>query len=135
MAKLSDFLEEELLDHVLRDTAYTAPATIYLALYKTDPTDADTGTEVDGAGYARQSVAFNAPEVDGIAMVCKNTSDITFPVAEAAWGEITHVGLRDQLAEDPASNLLWHGALDVSKTIGDEDQFIIKAEDLVAGLQ
>lgn len=52
MSQLSNYLENKLIDHVLRNTAYTPPATVYLALYTTDPTDADSGTEVSGGGTA-----------------------------------------------------------------------------------
>ena len=130
--QLSDYLEENLLNHCLRNTAYTSPTTVYLALYTTDPTDADTGTEVSGGSYARQAVTFSAPETQDGAMVCKNSTDIEFPVATASWGTITHVGVRDA---ETGGNLLWHGALTTSKTINSGDQFNIKANDLVVGLR
>ena len=55
---VSDYLENALLNHVFRGVAYTAPTAIYLALYTSDPTDANTGTEVSSGGYARQQVTF-----------------------------------------------------------------------------
>jgi hypothetical protein len=47
----------------LRNTTYTAPATVYVSLWTSDPTDAGSGTEVStsGTSYARQSVTFGAP--------------------------------------------------------------------------
>ena len=48
MAEFSDFMENKIIDHMLRNQAYTPPATVYVALYTDDPTDADTGTEVTG---------------------------------------------------------------------------------------
>ncbi len=47
MAEMSNYLENALINVTLRATAYTAPTTVYLALYTSDPTDADTGTEVE----------------------------------------------------------------------------------------
>ena len=56
MSALSDYLEAKYLDIVYNGEAFTPPAALYIALYTTDPTDADTGTEVSGGGYARAPV-------------------------------------------------------------------------------
>jgi hypothetical protein len=94
MSDLSNYLETKLYDHVLRNTAYTSPTTVYVALY-TAVTDAEagTGTEVSTAGtaYARQSVAFGVSS-DGAG---SNSALITFPTATAAWGTVSHAGLND----------------------------------------
>ena len=123
MAELSNFLENELMDHILRNLAYTSPTTVYVALYTSDPTDADSGTEVIGGSYARPSVAFGAPS-NGAA---DNSSDITFPTATANWGTVTHIGLHDALT---TGNLLFHSPLAASKAVGDGDTFKINAGDL-----
>jgi len=52
MAGKSDYLENKVLDHVLRNTSYTPPATVYLGLFTANPTDAGGGTEVSGNAYA-----------------------------------------------------------------------------------
>jgi len=117
---VSDYLENALLNHVFRGVAYTAPTAIYLALYTSDPTDADTGTEVSGGGYARQQVTFTAPS-NG---VITNTADIVFPEATADWGTITHLGLHDAVT---GGNLLWHGPVVQSRLILTGDQLVIKA--------
>ncbi len=54
MAEFSNYLENKVLDHVLRNTSYTSPTTVYVGLYTSDPTDAGSGTEVSGGSYARQ---------------------------------------------------------------------------------
>ena len=46
MAEFSNYLENAIINAVLRNTAYTSPSTVYVSLYTSDPTDADTGTEV-----------------------------------------------------------------------------------------
>lgn len=107
---LSDFLENKLYDHVYRNIPYTPPTTLYVAAYTSDPTDADTGTEVSGGAYARQAVTFVAP-TDGAG---DNPAQITFPVATAAWGNVTHVGLRDALT---GGNLLVSNALVTPRNI------------------
>ena len=123
MAEMSNYLENALINVTLRNTAYTAPTTVYLALYTTDPTDADTGTEVSGGSYARQSITFGAPS-NGVST---NSAAIEFPQATGSWGTITHVGIRDALT---TGNLLYHTPLDASKTIASGDIFKIASGSL-----
>jgi hypothetical protein len=123
VANISDYLEDKLLDHSLGTTSFTMPSTIRVALYTTNPTDADSGTEVSGGSYARTAATFSA--ASGGATT--NSADITFPVATASWGTITHVGIRDASS---GGNLLWHGALSASKTIDNGDQFKLAAGEL-----
>lgn len=115
MSKLSNYLENALINEVLRNTNYAPASPIYLALYTSDPTDADSGVEVSGTSYARQAITFNAPS-NG---VCTSAADVTFPVAGGAWGTITHFGIRDALT---SGNLLVYGALTASKVINSGDQ-------------
>ncbi len=55
MAEMSNYLENALINATLRNTSYTSPTTVYVALYTSDPTDADSGTECSGTSYARQA--------------------------------------------------------------------------------
>lgn len=125
MANLSDYLENKLLDHILRNVPWASPTTVYAALYINDPTDADTGTEVTGGGYARQAITFSAPS-DG---ETTNVADVIFPEATANWGNITHIGIRDAAT---GGNLLFHGELQANKIIESGDQFILKAGEITA---
>lgn len=123
MAEMSNYLENALINVTLRATSYTAPTTVYLALYTTDPTDADTGTECSGTSYARQSITFGAPS-NGVST---NSAVIDFPQAGGAWGTITHIGIRDALT---TGNLLYHSPLDTSKTIATGDVFRVASGSL-----
>jgi hypothetical protein len=123
MAEMSNYLENALINVTLRATSYTAPTTVYVALYTNDPTDADTGTEVSGTAYARQSVTFGAPSNGATT----NSAAVEFPQAGGAWGTITHIGIRDA---STAGNLLYHTALDASKTIATGDVFRIASGSL-----
>ena len=120
---MSNYLENALINVTLRATSYTAPTTVYVALYTTDPTDADTGTEVTGGSYARTAVTFAAPS-NG---VTTNSADVTFPTCTLAWGTVTHIGIRDA---STAGNLLYHTPLDASKTIDLGDIFKITTGNL-----
>lgn len=116
MAEMSNFLENALINATLRNTSYTSPATVYLALYTSDPTDADAGTEVAGNAYARQAITFGAPS-NGAST---NSAAIEFPQATGSWGTVAYIGIRDALTN---GNLLYHSPLDVSKTIATGDVF------------
>lgn len=123
MAEMSNYLENALINATLRNTSYTSVATIYVALYTSDPTDADVGTEVSGGSYARTAVTFAAPS-NGVSL---NSGDVTFPTCTAGWGTVTHIGLRDA---STAGNLLYHTPLDASKTIDTGDVFKISSGNL-----
>lgn len=120
---MSNYLENALINATLRNTSYTSVATIYVALYTSDPTDADVGTEVSGGSYARTAVTFAAPS-NGVSL---NSGDVTFPTCTAGWGAVTHIGLRDA---STAGNLLYHTPLDASKTIDTGDVFKISSGNL-----
>ena len=123
MAEFSNFLENALINATLRATTYTSPATVYVSLYTTDPTDADSGTEVSGGSYARTAVTFGAPS-NG---VTTNSADVTFPTATGSWGTVTHIGIHDA---STSGNLLFHTPLDTSKTIDSGDIFKITTGNL-----
>jgi hypothetical protein len=115
MAEMSNYLETALINATLRNTSYTSTA-VYLALYTSDPTDADSGTEVSGTAYARQEITFGAPS-NGVST---NSAAIEFPQAGGSWGTVTHVGIRDA---STSGNLLYSTALDASKIIETGDVF------------
>ena len=118
MAEMSNWLENALINATLRNTAFTSPATVYVGLYTTDPTDANTGTEVSGGSYARTAVTFGAPS-DG---VTTNSAAVEFPQATGSWGTVGWIGILDASS---GGNLLYHTALDASKTIASGDIFKI----------
>lgn len=117
MSALSNYAENELLDHLLGTGAFTSPSTVYLALFTSDPTDAGSGTEVSGSGYARQACAFGAAS-GGTA---SNTAEETFTASGGNFGTITHVGIFDAAT---SGNLLLHGALATSRTVNDGESLV-----------
>ena len=123
MAEISNFLENAIINATLRNTTYTSVATVYVSLWTTDPTDAGSGTEVSGGSYARTAVTFAAPS-NG---VTTNSADVTFPTATGTWGTVGWIGINDALS---SGNLLYHTALDASKTIASGDIFKISTGNL-----
>lgn len=127
MAEISNYLENALINGTIRGTSYTAPSTVYVGLYTSDPTDANTGTEVTGGSYARQSATFAAPSNGSSA----SNADITFPQATANWGTVGWIGILDA---STSGNLLYHTALDAAKTIETGDIFKIASGNLTVTL-
>jgi hypothetical protein len=109
MGTLSDYLELELLDHIF-NAAYTAPTTVYVSLYESDPGDDDSGTETSYTSYARQSITFAAAS----SRVVDQNALVTFPANTGSTVTITHWGLHDAVS---AGNLMAHGAFGVSKQV------------------
>jgi len=95
---------------------------VYLALYTSNPTGNDTGTEVSGGGYTRQPITFSAPALEGGKQTIKNDAKVEFPVAEGDWGTITHVGIRDAAT---GGNLIAFAELEAPRTILAGDRFVI----------
>ena len=128
MGSKSNYLENEILDHVLGGGDYTRPATVYVGLWTSaldDTSDGSTAGEVSGGSYARVSVtndATNWPAASGGAK--SNGTAITFPQATALWGTVTHFAILDAVT---AGNILYHGALTTSKTVesGDTAEFAV----------
>jgi len=121
---ISDYLAVKLLNHVFRNTAYTKPSAVYLALYTSNPTAADTGQEVAGGAYSRQQIAnFSPPAPEAGKQTIKIAEDIVFPIASANWGTVTHVGIRDAAT---GGNLLYFGALNAPRSIlsGDRPRYL-----------
>jgi len=107
---LSDALELELLDHVLKTGAYSVPANIYVALSTANPTDAGTGIAEPSDGYAR--VVMNSWDA-AASRATENTNQITFAQASGDWGTITHWAIFDAITD---GNFLAHGDFTASKT-------------------
>lgn len=129
MSAASDYLENEVLDHVLGNGAYTPASTIYVGLWTADD-GLESGTltsEVSGGSYARQSITFDAA-TGGSA---DSAATVTFPAATANWGTITHVALMDAAT---SGNVLFHGSVTTSKTIESGDTFQISAGNLTISL-
>lgn len=110
----SDYLEDEIQDHVHDVGSFTAPTAVYAALFTVAPTDAGGGTEVSGGSYARVAVTFGASSGGAIA----NSAAITFTTATGNWGTVVAVALFDA---STSGNMLEWADLSVSKAVGDGD--------------
>jgi len=118
----SNHAENLVLDWLLTNGTATRPTAWYVGLFTSDPTDADSGTEVSGGSYARTAVTFS---VTGNAAT--NTGGVEFPAATASWGTVSHIAVYDA---STSGNMLFHTALDTAKVITDGDVFRIPTGDL-----
>lgn len=117
----TDYLRNKIIDHLLRNQAYTPPASLYAALYTTATTRTGGGTEVTGGGYARSIMALVAASGG----VTSNSAvvDHVMPAATA-----THMAILDassagnMLLQSALTTTIVAGAGDVSRwAVGDYD--------------
>lgn len=114
----SNVLITEALNLIKNDTPY-------MALYTTNPTAADTGTEVTGGGYSRQAITFGS--ITGGSM--SNTVAVTF--ASLPNATVTHFGIRDA---STSGDLKTYGALNASGAVIAGDQITFPIGSIVVNL-
>ena len=123
MSAMSDYLENEILDHILGTGAYTMPTTVYVGLSTGSFNDDNSGTELTGNNYAREAITFGAA-ASGVA---SNSAAVEFNAATGSWGTVSHFGIFDALS---GGNLLIHGAFTTPKLIANGDILKIPTGDL-----
>ena len=122
---ISNWLELELLDHVLKTGAYVVPTNIYVALSTADPGDDEAGiAEPVAMGYAR--VVMDAWDA-AAARATENTNQITFAQSTGDWGTITHFAIYDEIT---GGNFLAHGDFTVSKAAPTGTNLYIAANEM-----
>jgi hypothetical protein len=110
MGSISDFLENELLDHIF-NVVYNRPTNLFLGLSTADPLDTGAGlAEPSDGAYSRATITFGAAAARAVTQNAK----LTFAQATAAWGVLTHYGVFDAVS---AGNMLAHGSLTVAKNV------------------
>ena len=130
MSALSDYLELALVRHVLGGSAFTAPSTMYLALFTSPPADDAVGTEVAGGGYQRVSITNNTTNWPNASIKIKaNGTTITFPTATADWGTVTHWALMTSPTDD--TEILAHGAFTTATEVESGSTFAVGEGGLV----
>ena len=123
MSAMSDYLENEILDHILGTGAYTMPSTVYVGLSTGSFGDDNSGTELTGNNYSRVSATFSA----AASGTTSNSAAIEFAAATGSWGTVSHFGVFDAAS---SGNLLIHGAFSAAKAIETGDILKISTGDL-----
>jgi len=158
MSAASDYLENEILDHILGEQArdFTSPANLYLALFSGSASTVlaalESGTSAQGAGnwgeyeittygtdssasaYARTAISFNAASGGS----ATNNGNVTFPTASSNYtnsagsgSTVTCVAVMDA---STAGNVLFYGQLDNPKEILNGDTFQVSDTNLQISL-
>jgi len=132
MSQMSDYLENKLIDHLFRSTAFTKPSILYVALGRAA---ADGSfTELSGGGYVRMAstpsntnwTATQGGTIGASSGTGGSTSTAGanyFAPATSDWGaDITHYAIFDALS---AGNMLIYGALTSPVRVYTGEQFRI----------
>jgi len=125
MSAASNYLENKVLDHTLRNAAFTQPAGLFIGLYTGNAlTNLEAGTLTDevstsGTQYVRKPVTFG----NAASGTATNNTTITFDAALVNWGNITAIAILDTVS---SGNVLFYGNLTTAKLIetGDTMQFV-----------
>lgn len=140
MSAASNYLENKVLDHVLRygSAPYTAPTTLYVALFNNTSglaaSNLEAGTLTDevtttSSAYSRKTVTFGAASSG----TSTSNSTVTFDAATASWGTVTHIAVMDS-GTAGAGNVLFYGALTVSKAVATGDTFQVTSGNMSVSL-
>ena len=136
MSAASNYLENKVLDHVLRVASYSQPSGLHLALFTNTSGNAaanlEAGTLTDeistsGTAYGRKAVTFAAASSGSSA----TSATVTFDTATANWGTISHVAVMDAAT---SGNVLFWGAVTTAKTIETGDTFQVSTGNLTISL-
>lgn len=154
MSAASNYLENEVLDHVLGEGARNfTPPTLYVALFSGTASDVsaalEAGTMANSAGnwgnyeintgsYARQSINFATASGGSAA----SNITVTFPQATANYNNpatggstVNYVAIVDQIDDGSStSNVLFYGALTNPKEILNGDTLSIASGSLTVSL-
>lgn len=129
MSGASNYLENLIINSVLRGVAFTVPTQVFVALHTSDPGEDGTANEVTTAAwpsYVRLDStqgdtlanAWSAP-TDGLS---KNQKQMIWPVHDGnADITITHFSLRTAAT---GGNVLTKAALSTARTLKPEDVFV-----------
>lgn len=122
---MSNYLEDELLDHVFGVGAFTQPSGVYVKLHLGDPGEDGTGNPA--AETTRIQGTFGSAASGG---TISNTAQIQW-TSLAATETLTHISLWDA---STAGNCLWAGALASSVNVNSGGTFTIAIGDLDVSL-
>jgi hypothetical protein len=158
MSAASNYLENAVLDHVLRySTAPYTGGTVYVALFAATEgqvaalnTALESGTSAATAGnwgyyevttsgtdYIRKSVTFAAAGATTTGQIASNTT-VSFNVATADYNNTVGSGATVRymaiMSAVSAGNVLFYGQLTNAKTVNSGDQFTISSGNLTVSL-
>lgn len=125
----SDFLENAILLHTYSGSTFSAPPTVYVALFTTAASDGSTGTEVTGGSYARAGTTASSVNWGLTSTgVMKNLTAISYGTTSASWGTVVSAAT---MSLSTGGNMLHWGDLTSNKTINNGDTVTFAASAIV----
>ena len=128
-AVLSNYLINKQLLVLTNQGTFSSPATVYLALYISNPNPDNSGTEVSGTAYVRQAVTWSSV---GTGTTTSNSTNVTFPQAGSNWGTISYLALFDA---STSGNLLMFAPATTSVPVNSGNIYQVNAGLLTMSLQ
>lgn len=134
MSNISNYLEEALLNHVMRNVEYSTLATVYCGLVDNVGVDAEmeAGTltnEITGYTGDRKAITFGAPSQIGGKATIKNSAELEFLSMPAV--TVKYAIVCDAVT---GGNILYWCPLAAEKTCNSGDTFKIPVDGLVLDL-
>lgn len=127
MSQLSDYLETQLIIHMFKGTAYTAPGTVYVAAGTANPGEAgapSTWEVANSIGYTRQAVVAATGWGAESGGAVSNSALLNFGTATSNWGTITHLAIMHG-STGGAGTILFYGTVTANRIIQTGDVFQI----------
>lgn len=127
---MSDYLENNIIDWLLRGEEFNPPSSVYVGLSTSACSDSSFGTEVTGNNYSRVEIesalaswagtqsAGSETASSGSGGQTSNNDPVEFPTPSGSWGTVTHWFIADA---PTSGNLLFCSALSASKAINSGD--------------
>lgn len=125
MASASDYLEQQIYNHIFRDDTFSKPTNIFIGLTTDVPSDDGSYTEVaDANGYARYAVVSGDARwtAHGVGGPGSNAVDFEFATATGDWGTVSGVIITDSESHS-GGNVLLHGELTTPREVQNGDTF------------
>lgn len=114
MSKMSNYLENKLIDHIFRNITFTKPTSLYIALCTATPTDYSTGETISEVpnrnGYVRKTIECNTTNWSSATSengTSYNKTAITFASPTGTWGTITSIAILDSGTWGEGNLLFW----------------------------
>jgi len=131
---ISNYLENKILDFLLRGQSFIPPSSLYVTLCSGSPVDSSTGSnllEMSGGGFVRKEVPSStsgwystqgdtSAQSTGTSGIASNLNSILWQ--NSGWsGIVTHVAICDS---GSAGNLLFYGELSYPKQVASGDNIL-----------
>lgn len=123
MGSMTDYLENQILDHILRGETYTAPTGVYSALFTVIPSDTTGGTEVTttDSSYTRVQTTFTTAGLTATGQSV-NSGAVNFATVTGG-ATITVVGWGLSDAATAGNLLYWATVTSTALNVGDQATF------------